>query len=293
MTRLLLPAALLVLLGFTVVVELFYVDPAQQRRNFTVWQNMNAGQRAAAEEAWARLEDLGPGERERLLRRAAILSRLQARAKRVQGEFLDQPELEAYLGSIPAHLATALGVESQDTQDDEALSRLIQDRTRERLDAFLANLAETSGRIDADDIERLDGLPWTDFVRSCLELRKSEEIYLYSEVAEPSSWRLQAEVSELQRLDPLDALHCTEESRLRLGMLGRIARLLDLDEAEREELAQLPEDSRERRTRQLLEPHVRALMERLDVPEARQQKILRRPWRDLERAVNRLLHEGS
>ena len=286
--------AALALLAAGVVVaavrfDLYPVSRAQQQQNRIRWMATPTFEKQKVRERWIAFRARPLDEQLQIVRRVATLSRLQEHAA-PDGGRRPIAALEQDLRRMPARLALNLGV--GDVDDPAVLADLLRARTRSRVDAFLTNLQQ-AGRLDEAERETLDGLSWDVYLQRALELQKREEIYLYAEGGRQVERDDDAE--PVEDLEPLDVLDLMREARRLRGFLGRAGEVLGLTEAEQQRLEDASDEDFFRVARALMVPKAREYMRvELEMTDEQIARVLARPYRDLERALHRLveLEEG-
>lgn len=278
---LLIPLLALVLLGATWSFGHFDVRREQQTANEQRWASLSGAERDALRERWDDLRTrlrAGDDDAEVLRRRLGALNRLmqQPAARPLQGE-----ELDRHLERLPTLLQDYLGLAPEMRWEPGELVVVLRADTNRRMNAFLGNLSH-EGLVDNDDLARFHSASWDGKVEFALELLKREALIFEAE--EPA-----AELEELEELSPLDLAARQLEERRRRGLLGRAGRLLPLSDEESRRLYDATDEDFERAFRDIVRPAARRLLLAEGVPEERVDELVSRPYRSLERIMERLL----
>jgi len=276
-----LPFLALLLLGASWSFGHFDVRAEQLARNEQRWASLSGAERDALRERWSLLRQrLREGDEgaEVLRRRLGALNRLlqQPGTRTLEGE-----ELETHLERLPTRLQTYLGLASELHWEPNELMVVLRADTRRRMDAFLGNLSH-EGLVDDADLARFYSAPWDAKVEFALQLLKREALFFEAE--EPA-----AELEEWQELSPLDLAARQLEQRRRRGLLGRAGRLLQLSAEESSRLYSAEDDEFERVFREVVRPAARRLLLAEGLEPERVEDLVARPYRSLERIMERLL----
>jgi hypothetical protein len=252
----------------------------QQEKNRIQWMAIPEFERDQLRQQWADLSS-GPVDAQLMvMRRLATLERLRARPSNGGGGTRSPEDVERTLDGMANRLRRLLDVDPA-SSDVETAQRL-RASTKRRIDAFLDNLV-LAERLTPAEREALGQASWDEFVKLALEMQKAQEIYLYSE----SSTRGEGNV--LEALAPLDVIDEMLEIRRLRGFLGRAGVVLGLSPEEQLLLAEVPNDEFFRIAKRLMEPKAREYMStRLDMDEEQIHWVLSRPYREVERSLNRL-----
>jgi hypothetical protein len=282
------PAKLLTLLALlTAAASMSLLPPVsveQQEKNRIQWMALSEFDRERFRAEWADLNAEPLDGQLVVMRRLATLERLRARPA-LSGDGTRGPEeIERTLEGVAFRLRRLLDVE--EGRSDVEASQKLRASTKHRIDAFLDNLvdAERLSPVQRDELRRAS---WDEFVRLALEIQKTEEIYLYSELSS------RGERTQLESLAPLDVIDEMLEIRRLRGFLGQAGVVLGLSAEEQQMLAAAPDDDFFRIAKRLMEPKARAYMStHLEMDSKQIDRVLARPYRDLERSLH-LLVQGK
>jgi hypothetical protein len=257
------------------------VSMEQQEQNRLQWLALPEFEREKLREEWAELNREPLEAQLVVMRRLATLERLRARQDRMGGPAETNEDLMRTLQGVAGRLRRLLEVEP-DGSDADAAAKL-RASTRRRIDAFLDNLVE-AGRLPAHAREELGNTTWDEFVRQALEIQKAEEIHLYSEFSSRS------ETSQLEALPPLDVIDEMLEIRRLRGFLGQAGMVLGLSPEEQQQLVAASDDEFFQTAKRLMEPKAREYMsDRLKMRDEQIDRVLSRPYRQVERSLHRLV----
>lgn len=269
---------------------LFDVAPAQLSANEERWAGLSLDQRAALRTRWntlrGRLSDRSEGER--TARRLGTLNRLL----HTLGQQPDRLEvLVNELDDLPARLSALLGepgsrpAAGAEKPAAAELTRLLRLATARRMTAFLGNLAR-EGRLGAEDMAAFDRADWDGKVGLALRLMKREALFFRAELGAAPG---QAAGFDLDTLSPLDVAAHQEAYRRQRGLVGRAGRLLNLPTEKRNRLAQAEPESFARTFDEVVRPAARELLLERGFAQDRVDALMARPYRALERVLERLL----
>ncbi|GJM21927.1 MAG: hypothetical protein DHS20C15_18420 [Planctomycetota bacterium] len=255
--------------------------PEQLERNEARWAALSGAERSALRERWNELRSVvrdGGPEADQLRRRLGTLNRMlqQEGDREVSSE-----ELAARLASLPSRIQTHLGLAPELHWDAAELVSVLRADTRRRMDAFLGNLSH-EGLMRDEDLAEFYVASWDAKVDLALELLKREALFFESE--QPAE-----ELDELSEMSPLDLAARQEEQRRRRGVIGRAGRLLNLTEDETRRLDSLADEEFEQAFREIVRPAARRLLLEQGVSAAVVEDLVARPYRSLERTMERLL----
>jgi len=289
------PAAVLFLVGLLGLgasrLELAPVSIEQQSQNRIRWMALPNFEKEQLRQRWEEFRNQPLETQALLVQRAGTLGRLAAHESRREGGRRTPEEVEQDLARLPERLGPLLGLPPD--SKPAFLSEALRVRTRKRIQAFLDNLVKAE-RLALGERAELEALPtWDQYVQGCLELRKREEIFLYAEGGGTAAAGVD-ERRQIEALAPLDVVEQMREVRRLRGFLGRAGAVLGLDAAERQQLADASDEEFFEVARRLMVPKARQYMrERLQMADDQIDRVLARPYRDLERSLHRLARQGS
>jgi|GEM_PF-2002550 len=277
--------------------SLFPVSHAQQRKNRIRWMALPTYERDRMRELWEGFEQQAVDVQHQVMRRVATLGRLQEqRSLQLEGR-RSAEEVERVLQAMAERLERLLdggelasepvsGSGPMSGASEASLADRIREQTRLRIDAFLDNLVEAE-RLSVARRTELRGLSWDEFVRHALEMQKDEEIFLYSEVSRSAQ-------TTYDELAPLDVVEEMLDIRRLRGFLGEAGEVLGLTEEEQHRLALASDEDFFRVAKHLMEPKARKYMsDHFEMNEEQIDRVLSRPYRQLERSLHRLVRESK
>ncbi len=271
---------LLVVLTAAAGLSLYPVTVEQLRKNRVQWLALPESERDELRARWAAFEGEPEAVHRQVMRRLATLERMQAH-EGPDGASRSDEDIERVLQGLAGRLRRILDADA--SQGEAGVAQELRGQTRRRIDAFLDNLVAAE-RITKEERLGLAGSSWDDFVQRALEIRKREEIYLYSEFSS------RVERDHMEGLPPLDVVDEMLEVRRLRGFLGEAGRVLGLSEEEQRQLAAAKDEEFFPIAKRLMEPKARQYMsERLHMDEEQIDRVLSRPYRDLERSLHRLV----
>lgn len=257
------------------------VSTEQQEKNRIQWMALSEFERERMRDEWAELNSEPPEAQLVVMRRLATLERLRERPALHGQQTPTTEELERKLHGVASRLRRLL--DTDPAGSDVETSAKLRASTKRRIDAFLDNLVEAD-RLSLAARDDLRLASWEEYVRLALEIQKSEEIYLYSELSSRGERR------QLEGLAPLDVINEMLEIRKLRGFLGQAGEVLGLSVEEQQLLASASDDEFFLIAKRLMEPKVREYMStRLEMGPEQIDRVLSRPYRDLERSLHRLV----
>ena len=288
-------------------------DPEVWSANEARWERLDEGQREDLRRSWERFEQIPPARRELLVQRADTLRRTRLRLAarpseavglapgpggggpaatvRVPGgapmpdpAAVGDDEVLAELGRLAGLVRARLEAEGADQVDRFGLARVVQQRARRSIEAFLGHMVRR-GRTTPQELDALRQLSFRELARESLLRLKAERIALWSESPGVGS----RDVADLRVREAADAVDSLALRRRQVGFLGRLGQEVPLSPEDQQVLAAVPALDVEATLFARKRDQVVVLLQRLGQPPERIEQLLSLPLNELERELHGLL----